>query len=274
MAPSSIASSTSTLHILPQLQQRQSTLFSQLASGNRLVSAAVDAAGLGVAQELTAQVNGLGQAQDNADTANNLFQTAGSAVSSQENALQQERQLGLQAANGTLTDSDRQAVQAQVDQLQQGINNVANQTDFNTKPLLNGQQAAPAGLTFQVGANANQTVQGSLNATTTQQLGVANLDVTTQAGAQNAIGQLDQGIQTASAEQGSIGAMENRLTNASANAGEAQMNAEAARSRIADTNMADASSNLANALLVQRFSLFALQQQAHTFALQNTLLAG
>src|SRR5712692_1312566 len=212
MALSSLASSTSTLHILPQLQQRQSTLFSQLASGNRLVSAAVDAAGLGVAQELTAQINGLGQAQDNADTANNLFQTAGSAVSSPENALQQERQLGLQAANGTLTDSDRQAVQAQVDQLQQGINNVANQTDFNTKPLLNGQQAAPAGLTFQVGANANQTVQGSLTATT-QQLGVANVDVTTQAGAQNAIGQLDQGIQAASAEQGSIGAMENRLTN-------------------------------------------------------------
>ena len=139
MAVSPVGSASSIFSILPQLEQRQSILFAQLASGNRLISAAIDAAGVSVAQELAAQVKGLGQAQDNAGMAINELATAGSAVQSQQGMLQQERQLSLQAANDTLTSSDRQAIQAQIDQLNQGINDIGNQTQFNTQPLLNGQ---------------------------------------------------------------------------------------------------------------------------------------
>jgi flagellin len=453
MALAPIGSSRGVFDILPQLQHRQSTLFSQLASGKRLVSAAIDAAGLSIAQGLTAQVNGLGQAEANIQTAINEFATAGSAIQTQQNILQQERQLSLEAANGTLTASDRQAIQSQIDQLNAGLNGTANQTEFNTRPLLNGmaggsvitggglqaedvtaingvtsgtaninvtalaasgqvtgatpisgsafsgggsvtisgpngsatfttqagetvgefaQQvnnaglgltatvdnagrlqiatnaggsnqtvtvsnvsggdvtnvlglaagsgtgtdatatvngvaqtaqgntftvigagtltglrftAAAAGATtvtvtpsagqvFQVGANANQTLGTRFSASDTEQLGVANLDVTTQAGAEQAVQQIDQAIQRTSAQLGRIGAEENRLTGAANNASAAQVNALGSRSRIADTNMAEASTNLANALLVQHFSLFALQQQANVFALQSSLLAG
>jgi flagellin len=450
MALSSIGSN-SILNVLPQLQQQQSILFNQLASGNRLFSAAIDPAALGVAQELTAQVNGLGQAQDNADMAVNELQTADTALGVQQGMLQQERQLSLQAANGTLTDSDRQAIQSQIDQLNQGINDIANQTQFNTQPLLNGQAggstisgggpqaenvtaingvtsgtitinvtslatsgqvtgagaingstfngggsvtitgsdgsasfttqagetvgqfvqqvnnanigvtasvnnagqlqlttngagsnqtvtvsaasgsdvasvlnlsagsgtgtdatatvngvaqtgqgndftvvgagtatglqftAADTGQTqvtvvpsgprsFQIGPNAGQTLGTRHSATNTEQLGVADLNVTTQAGAEQAVTQVDQAIQRVTAERSSIGAEENRLTNASNNASSAQTNAASARSLLADTNVAQASTDLVNSLVVQQFSLFAMQQQANTFALQSSLL--
>lgn len=451
MAISPVGSGSSIFSILPQLEQRQSILFSQLASGNRLIGAAIDAAGLSVAQELTAQVNGLDQAQNNAATAINELQTAGSAVQSQQDILQQERQLSVEAANDTLTTSDRQAIQAQIDQLNQGINDIASQTQFNTKPLLNGQagglvisgggpqaqaitgingvtsgtininvtslatsgqitgaaaingssfagggsvtisgpngsqtfatqanetvgqflqqvNSSGTGVTasvnnagqlqlttnavgsnqtvtvsaasgsdvtsvlglaagsgsgtdatatvngvaqtgqgdtftvvgagtatglqfastatgatqvtvtpsgpqvFQIGANAGQTENSSLNASNTEQLGLASLDVTAQAGAEQAISQIDQAIQRTSEHLGNIGATENQLTNSINNSSSAQVNASASRSLLADTNVAQASSNLVNSLMVQQFSLFAQQQQANTFALQSALL--
>ena len=125
---------------------------------------------------------------------------------------------------------------------------------------------------FQVGANANQTIQGRLHASTTEQLGVGNIDVTTQAGAERAITQLDQAIQSTSSQLAQIGGQENRLLSAENNAATAQGNALSARSLVADTSIAQASTNLVNSLVLQHFSLFALQQQANSFALQSALL--
>jgi flagellin len=132
---------------------------------------------------------------------------------------------------------------------------------------------APSGpQVFQIGANSGQTENSSLNASNTEQLGVANLDVTSQAGAEQAISQIDQAIQRTSSQLGTIGATINQLTNASSNAGSAQLNALSSRSLLADTNVAQASTDLANSLVLQQFSLFAQQQQANTFALQSALL--
>ncbi|HLY64617.1 MAG TPA: hypothetical protein VKU60_03695, partial [Chloroflexota bacterium] len=129
-------------------------------------------------------------------------------------------------------------------------------------------------LTFQVGANANQTVQSRLQASNAEQLGVANLDVTTQAGAESAIGRTQQAVQTASTQLSQIGAAENALANAGNNASGGELQALSARSLVADTNVAQASTNLVSSLLLQTFSLFALQQQANMFALQGQLLVG
>src|SRR5713226_6352134 len=92
--------------ILPQLEHRQSTLFGQLSSGNRLINSAIDAAGTALAQTLTTQVNGLAQAENNANDAVNLLQTGGAALSTTQDILQQENTLAIQAANGTLTAQD------------------------------------------------------------------------------------------------------------------------------------------------------------------------
>ncbi|HLY66689.1 MAG TPA: flagellin hook IN motif-containing protein, partial [Chloroflexota bacterium] len=121
------------------LRQEQDTLIGQLSSGNRLITAAIDPAAIAVAEELTAQANGSADAAQNASIAASELETAGAAVQSQQGILQQENSLALQASNGTLTASDRQAIQAQIDELNQGLNDVANQTQFNTQPLLNGQ---------------------------------------------------------------------------------------------------------------------------------------
>lgn len=254
---------------LSELERRESRLFGQLASGNRLTSAAIDPAALSVAVELTTQVNGLAQAQNNIGDAPNLLNTAESAVGSQEAVLQQERQLTIQAGNGALTSSDLQIIQGQITQLDAGLNQVGQQTQFNGVALLNG---ANPSLTFQTGANAGQTTQAALPTSTTQQLGTKSIDVTTFAGEQTAIGQLDQAIATTSANRGSIGATQNALQAQSNNAAAAEENQLAARSRIADTNVASASSDLLNALTLTRFSVFALQQQSQAFLLQSALL--
>ena len=446
------ASGTSVSSILQQ-QLQQSQLLAQLASGNLLTSAAVNPAATTLAEQLTAQVNGLGQAQNNAADAINMLNTADSALASDQAVLQQQRTLTVEAGNGALAPSDLQAIQTQLNSLNQNINDIANQTQFNTKPLLNGQAgglqiagggavatnangingvtsgtanisvtalgssaqvtgtasvqngtfsgpgslsiagpngsanfatttnetvgqlvqdvnnagigvqasvnsngqfqltsqqpgtnaqvtvtnaggsvAANLGLTtgqtstgtnatatvngqaftgqgntfsisgpgsgsllglqftatqtgqtqvtvsnspgvnFQVGANAGQTAGAAIGAENTAQLGIANLDVTTPGGQQQALQQLDQAINSTSQQRANIGATINSLQSTSNNAGAAQSNQLAALSQVADTNMAQASIQFVNSLVLQQFSLFALQQQSNAFSLQSQLL--
>ncbi|MHB8621564.1 MAG: flagellin N-terminal helical domain-containing protein [Chloroflexota bacterium] len=257
---------------LSELGRRQRQTAAQLSSGNMLVSGAVDPAGLAVAEQLTTQVNGLAQAQRNAADARSLLQTADSALGSAQNMLQQERSLTVEAGNGALTQADLQTIQGQINQLSQGVNDVANQTQFNTLPLLNGQQAGPGGLTFQVGANSGQTIRGTIDGANTQQLGVASLDVTTQAGQAQGLSQTDQAVNTVSSQRAGMGSLQNRLTDSGNNAATSQENALAARARITDTNVAQASSRYLSSLLRQQFSLWGLKQQSSAFGAQGMLL--
>ncbi|MBV9121657.1 MAG: hypothetical protein JOZ39_13185, partial [Chloroflexi bacterium] len=123
---------------IDQLERQQSRLFGQLASGNRLTSAAVDPAGLAVAEQLTTQVNGLDQAQNNTADAINLLNTAEGGLQSQQAQLQQERTLTVQAGDAALSPDQLQSIQQQIQQINQGINQVGQQTDFNGIALLNG----------------------------------------------------------------------------------------------------------------------------------------
>ncbi|MBV9120609.1 MAG: hypothetical protein JOZ39_07860, partial [Chloroflexi bacterium] len=128
-------------------------------------------------------------------------------------------------------------------------------------------------LEFQTGANAGQQTPATLPASNPAQLGISAVNVTVEAGQQSALGQIDQAIDTTSANRASIGATENSLQ---AQANQDAVNSDnqaAARSQLADTNVAQASTQLASSLLQQQFSIFALQQQAHTFALTSSLLA-
>jgi flagellin len=121
------------------------TAITRLSSGLRINSAADDAAGLAISDRMTAQINGLNQAA----------QTADGALSSVSDNLQRIRELAVQSANATNSSSDRASLQLEVSQLQQEIDRVATQTQFNGTNLLDGSFTAKA---FQVGANAGQTI--------------------------------------------------------------------------------------------------------------------
>src|SRR5664279_5626599 len=131
------------------------TAITRLSSGLRINSAADDAAGLAISDRMTAQINGLNQAAQNANDGISLAQTADGALSSVTDNLQRIRQLAVQSANSTNSASDRASLQQEVSQLQSEIDRVATQTQFNGLNLLDGSFTAQQ---FQIGANAGQTI--------------------------------------------------------------------------------------------------------------------
>ena len=110
----------------------------QLSSGLRINSAADDASGLTISQQMTSQVNGLNQATNNAQDDTNLIQTADGALSQTASILQTMRTLAVQAADSTNTSSDRVAMQSEVDQLTAEITQIATNTQFNGMVLMSG----------------------------------------------------------------------------------------------------------------------------------------
>ena len=110
----------------------------RLSSGYRINCAADDAAGLAISQKMKTQIAGLNQASRNASDGISVIQTAEGALIEVTEMLQRMRELSVQAANGTSTDSDRLQLQAEVDQLKDEINRISETTEFNTKKLLDG----------------------------------------------------------------------------------------------------------------------------------------
>ncbi|MBM7607968.1 flagellin [Lysinibacillus composti] len=118
-------------------QTRKSSLsMEKLSSGLRINQAADDATGLAISEKMRAQIRGLSQAQKNIQDGISLAQTVDGALSEIQDSLQRMRELTVQASNGTLTDEDRQEVQNEFSQLNQGLNNIVNETEFNTRKLL------------------------------------------------------------------------------------------------------------------------------------------
>ena len=129
----------------------------RLSSGLRINSAKDDAAGLAISDRMTSQITGLNQAVRNANDGISLAQTAEGALQESTNILQRMRELAVQSANDTNTQSDRDSMQAEVSQLAEELGRIAETTEFNGRNLLDGTLD---GATFQVGANAgaNQTI--------------------------------------------------------------------------------------------------------------------
>ncbi|WP_294256373.1 flagellin [uncultured Comamonas sp.] len=144
-------------------QSSLSTSMQRLSSGLRINSAKDDAAGLAIAERMSAQVRGLNQAQRNANDGVSLAQTAEGALSTIGGNLQRIRELAVQSRNATNSADDRAALQKEVTQLKEEIGRVAKTTSFNGTNLLDGSFTAQE---FQVGANQGQTIKvdGIVNA--------------------------------------------------------------------------------------------------------------
>ena len=139
-------------------QEALQTSLQRLSSGLRINSAKDDAAGLAISERFTSQIRGLDQAVRNANDGISLSQTAEGALAESGNILQRIRELAVQSANATNSASDRQALQSEVSQLVSELDRIASSTEFNGQKLLDGTFGTA---TFQVGANANQTIQAT-----------------------------------------------------------------------------------------------------------------
>jgi flagellin len=141
----------------------------QLSSGLRINTAADNAAGYAIVQGMTSQINGLGQAAKNANDGVSLAQTASGALTEIVTNLQTMRSLAVQSLNASNSSTDRADLDAQFQQLKADINSVASQTQFNGVNLLDGSFQ---GATFQVGANAGQSItMSSISSTSSSAMG-------------------------------------------------------------------------------------------------------
>ncbi|WP_309088971.1 flagellin [Domibacillus sp.] len=208
----------------------------KLSSGLRINRAADDAAGLAISEKMRSQVRGLDMAERNSLDAISLIQTAEGALASTHDILQRMRELAVQASNDTLEGTDRQAIQDEVTALTAEINRIAETTEFNQKKLLNGdlQEA-----TFQIGANADQTLALSIGNMDADTIGAGSLDFSTNAGAQAGISAIDTAIAKVSEQRSKLGAVQNRLEHTITNLQTANENLTAAESRIRDLDMAE-----------------------------------
>lgn len=213
----------------------------QLASGRRINSAADDAAGLAISEILTSQVRGTNQAVRNAQDAISLVQTADGALNQTSDALQRIRELTVQAGNGTLSASQRNAIQSEVSSLQQSIDQVAGGAQFNGQPLLTG---TTPNVQLQTGANtgASNTTTVALPTATAAGLGVApgQIDLSSPAAANASLAQIDQAIGQVSSARGNLGAQSSALENLTASLNVSSENHASARSRIQDLDFAQA----------------------------------
>lgn len=174
-----------------------------------------------------------------------LIQTAEGALNETHAILQRMRELAVQAASDSNTDIDRGELQKEVNQLAQALDDIANNTEFNTKKLLNGE-LEEAGLTFHVGANEGQNLTVKIGNMSAEELGVQGdsegegINISSQEAADKAITIIQEAIDKVSAERSKLGAVQNRLEHTINNLGTSAENLTAAESRIRDVDHTEA----------------------------------
>lgn len=262
------------------------TSYTRLASGLRINSAKDDAAGLQISNRLTSQINGLDQGNRNANDGISVAQTAEGAMDEITSMLQRMRTLSQQSANGSNNTDDRTALQQEYTQLITEINRVAKDTTFGGQNLLNGDYFG----TFQVGADAGQTItfkmtsaftlQGIAEATkgsaTVQSVATADKykvsksatavattsigSIQTASAAQLAMANLDFMIKVVDSKRAELGAVQNRFDSTIRNQANVSENVSAARSRIRDADFATETANLTKQNILQQAASTILSQ--------------
>ncbi len=199
---------------LNKSQAANQTALQRLSSGLRINSAKDDAAGLAISTRFNSQIRGLNVAVRNAGDGISLAQTAEGALGSMNDNLQRIRELAVQSANATNSDVDRDALQSEVAQLLSEVSRTADETDFNGRKLLDGSFNA----TFQIGANAGQTLEVSISELTAEKLGSAATAGVSAVGNSNALANGDLLINDISIAASKAGDDTSSTNNASASA--------------------------------------------------------
>ena len=228
---------------LSQTMGATSKSLEKLSSGLRINRAADDAAGLAISEKMRSQIRGLDMAERNALDAVSLIQTAEGAMNEMHSILQRMRELSIQAANGTLEIADQESIQEEIDELTAEIDRIATTTQFNQKKLLNGKETGDLDLTFQIGANTDETLEIAIEKVDSDSLGIKDLKVVgtedePYENANAAIEKYDEAINQVSKLRSKLGAYQNRLEYTVVNLQTANENLTSAESRIRDLDMA------------------------------------
>jgi len=224
---------------LAAAQQAAARSIERLSTALNINRSSDDPAGLSISEKLRAQVRELNRLAMNALDEIGQLQTAEGGLGEISAALQNVRELSVQAGNGTLTDADRSAIQQQIDANLEQVESLAAGTQFNSQPLLTGE----------LGTDVRP-----------EALGIAGLNASTPELAGEAIGTADEALGMVSEFRGGLGARQNELTATINSLAVAAENTTAAESRIRDLDYAEEITNLVRAQVLQQTSLAALAQ--------------
>ena len=244
-------------------QATQAKTLQSLSSGTRINSAKDDAAGSALIEQFAAQIAGSNQAVRNLNDGISLAQTAEGALSSISDNTDRLRELTVAAGNGTLSASDRQAMQAEADALSQSNADVVKNAQFNGQALLQG-----GAFNFQAGPNANDLLSlnnPSLNGANGLASAAGLLDLSSASAANNSLALVDRDIELIAGQRGQLGAFQNRIDSGVQNLQTSALNLSAAKSRVADTDYAATTSQWTQDKLRNNANL-AMQVQARASA--------
>ncbi len=218
----------------------------RLSSGQRINRAGDDAAGLAISENLKAQIRGLGQAERNAEDGISLVQIAEGALGEVSNILIRLRELAVQAASDTIGATERKFLNVEFEQLTSEVDRIANSTEFNRVPLLNGTGAV---FDIQIGTRNDPisdrlTFDASSADVNVAALGLNLASVADKISAQNSLSSIDQAIVSVSGIRADFGALQNRLQSTINNIATSIENLSAANSRVRDTDIASETANL------------------------------
>lgn len=220
----------------------KSNSLAKLSSGSRINKAGDDAAGLAISEKMKAQIGGLTQAKRNAQDGISLVQTAEGALNESHSILERMRDLTVQGANGTLTDADRASINKELSALHSELTRISTDTEFNTQKLFTAAAAKGTTFTFQIGANAGQSIAVTVgNMSGTSLLGDIAKFTLGNAGANvtKMLKSIDDAIATVSDQRATLGAVQNRLEHTINNLTTTNENLSDANSRIRDVDMAE-----------------------------------
>ena len=244
--------------------REMSAAMQQLSTGSRINSAKDDAAGQAIGQTMTAQVRGLNQAIRNVNDGVNLAQTADGALSETGNMLQRMRELAVQSASGTYSNTQRGYLQTEFTALGSQIDKVASETTWNGMTVLTGTTGSSTSgtFTFQSGQASGQSISVSITsmALSGMAMTAAAVGISSAASASSAIASLDTAIGLVNTQRAIIGAGINQMTYAADNLTNISGNIQASRSTIMDTDYATASTQLSKAQIIQQASTAMLAQ--------------
>ena len=231
----------------------------KLSSGSRINNASDDAAGLAISEKLTSKLGGFDTAIRNANDSISAIQVADGALQSLNDNVARIQELTLQAGNGALNSQDRQALQAEADQLIEDSNRLLENTNFNGKSLLSSDE----GISVQLDEPSNTVQVGAKNlAKEFKELGFGDIDLTSQSAANKSLETLTSASELVISRQSELGAVSNRLESSIDTISASRVNIAEARSRISDTDFAKVASDLA-ASQVRDQAQIAVQAQAN-----------
>ncbi len=226
----------------------------KLSTGSKINSASDDASGMAIADKMSSQVHGMGQAIQNTNNAIGMIQVADGAMQEYSNLLDDVRELTLKAGSGILNSSNRANIQNEIDGLLSSANNLLGSTSYNGTNLLGGDNA----FSFQTGTNSSENINVDFgNASST----IPSVDVSNSTTTNSSLKNIDDALESAGVIMSDLGAGQNALTANVRNISVSQINTASSESQIKDLDFAKESANFNKNSLLDQIGSFVLAQK-------------